>query len=64
MAGWREQWQRGPLAQATNTAEHLDTLEAVAAGHLAAAAVHDAEGPQPRFRVCGRLQTWNLAPTG
>lgn len=61
--GWRERWRRGPLAQATATGQHLDTLEAVAADHLATAAVYDAAGPQPRFGMCGRLQTWSLAPS-
>lgn len=62
--GWRQRWQHGPLAQVTSTGEHLDILEAVAADHLAAAAVHEAGGPKPRFGMCGRLQTWDLAPTG
>src|SRR5690606_1476401 len=66
VAGWRQRWHGGPLTQATATGEHLDILEAVATDHLAAAAVHDAGGPVPRFGMCGRLQTWNLtgAPDG
>jgi Cupin domain len=63
VGGWRQQWRRGPLAQATATGGHLDGLEAVAAGHLATAAVYDAGEPTPRFGMCGRLQTWNLAPS-
>lgn len=59
--GWREKWQRGPLAQAIATGEHLDALQRAVAGHLGEAAVLDAGGPEPKFGMCGRLQTWSLA---
>ena len=58
--GWRELWRRRPLAHAAATGDHLAALGAGQAGHLAAAAVEKADGPVPKYGMCGHLTTWQL----
>jgi mannose-6-phosphate isomerase-like protein (cupin superfamily) len=60
---WRILWSGGPLAQATETGEQLDALQAADVGHLMNSAVHlaTAEPGPEKFGMCGRLTVWNLS---
>lgn len=61
--GWKELWQAGPLQQAVLTGEHLSSLAAGDASHLWAASVSLSRSGQERgVGMCGRLETWKLAP--
>ncbi|MEU1404421.1 cupin domain-containing protein [Streptomyces sp. NPDC005728] len=59
IAEWRERWQRGALAAAETTGDHLDRLERGDGAHLAEARVH-ARRPSERgrFGMCGRLDVY------
>ena len=59
---WRERWEGTVLRQTQATDSALTALAAGAAPHLMAATVasiRSREG-EPRFGMCGRLQTWSL----
>jgi mannose-6-phosphate isomerase-like protein (cupin superfamily) len=58
--GWRDLWRQRPLAQAVVTGEQLDALGMGQAGHLSTAKVETADGPAPKFGMCGHLTTWQL----
>lgn len=60
---WESIWRAGPLAAATQTAEHLKALRDGQIDHLMRAAVRTADAPDPqdrRFGMCGRLDTYDL----
>lgn len=57
--GWRDLWRRRALAEAERTGEQLRALAAGDAGHLAESAVFTAAAAEPRYGMCGHLQTWD-----
>jgi mannose-6-phosphate isomerase-like protein (cupin superfamily) len=61
--GWKELWKAGPLQQALLTGEHLNALAAGDASHLNNAGVSLSRSGKDRgVGMCGRLETWKLAP--
>lgn len=65
VARWRELWEGGAAAEVARTRAQLDALAAGEPGLLAAATVSRAV-PSPgarRYGMCGRLQTWQWAPS-
>jgi mannose-6-phosphate isomerase-like protein (cupin superfamily) len=56
-AGWRPLWERGPLAAALATGEHLAALQAGDSEHLGEASMHVLPPPPPvrRYGCCGTL---------
>lgn len=61
---WRSMVEAGPLAQAQQTLKIIDELASRDGSALATATVRDAVpvSPEPLYGMCGRLQTWDLAP--
>jgi mannose-6-phosphate isomerase-like protein (cupin superfamily) len=63
--GWEALWRSGPSAAAQRTAEHLDALREGAIDHLLRAAAQVRQAPEPtqrRYGMCGRLDTYDVAP--
>ncbi|QUX27507.1 cupin [Nocardiopsis akebiae] len=51
---WRTRFERGPAAEVSRTAAHLDALAGGDTAHLSSAAVYRGE-PGPAWGMCGRL---------
>lgn len=66
VATWSTLVHNGPLAQARQSMEHLEQLARADGSHLHNAVVRSAAptSTDPVYGMCGRLQTWNLMPSG
>ncbi|WP_022882814.1 cupin domain-containing protein [Gryllotalpicola ginsengisoli] len=64
VAGWRELWRQGPLAQVEATRLQLDRLEGGDGATLwgSGVAVRQPEPGPERWGMCGRLTVWNAGP--
>ncbi|AOS64469.1 cupin domain-containing protein [Actinoalloteichus hymeniacidonis] len=61
LAGWRERWQAGALAEAERTGEQLTALQAGDVSRLAAAEIRRiVPGEDRRLGMCGRLTTYPI----
>lgn len=65
VAAWRDTWEQGARAVALHTGTVLTTLAAGGSGSMLGAALFAAQpnAGAERFGMCGRLRTYDLAPT-
>lgn len=64
VAEWQKLWSARAAAAATATGSQLSALANGSSAHLSASGVHEAEPLEPRFGMCGHLNTYAFPTPG